>query len=62
MLWMTGKNKHTGEWNTGGTAADYPAEHWDRYVVDGKNRNDALKNAKAERRRRLKLAATGRKV
>jgi hypothetical protein len=62
MLWFAGKNKHTGEWITGGTAADYPVEHWDRYVVDAKNRNEALKNAKAERRKRQKVAAIGREV
>ena len=58
IFWHAGRNKHTGEWNTGGTVSDYPAEHWDYYLVYAKNRAEALKLAHGKRRSALTKAAT----
>lgn len=54
MLWIVGKNRHTGEWATGGTRADYPAEHWDVYHVEAKNRDQARKVAQQEHRKEMR--------
>lgn len=39
--WLVGRNRHTGEWAEGGRLADYPREHWERFIVEAGNRDQA---------------------
>lgn len=56
--WLVGRNRHTGEWSEGGRLADYPREHWERFIVDAGNRDQARLLAQDLRGKQRRMTET----
>lgn len=48
MAWVVGKNRHIGEWSSGGSETEYPIKNWWVFRVHAMDRDEAEEKAKLE--------------
>ena len=54
-IWIVAKNRHIPRlWESGGTAKDYPEEHWYVYKVVACNRKEAVRLGQKEHQKIIK--------